>query len=777
MITTKNTHIVRLFRFWFVFTFLCAGMLFSGCAREPDGKVMIIGVDGAEWDILRPMLEQGRLPNFGKIISEGASGALQSFTPTLSPVIWTSIATGKNMETHGISWFMIRDPETGEMIPITSRNRKVKALWNILSDAGRTTGTVGWWASWPAEKVNGFVVSDHVAYHGFGIHVDSEDISSDKTYPPELVKEISPLVVQPIRVSKADVAKFLDPDISRFKYPSTPRFEFNNPIHHFLYIYSTMRTYEDVGLHLLDTKKPDFFAVYFEGIDSVGHFFMRYAPPKVEGIPENQFKAFNKVVENTYIEQDRILGRFLEKADEKTTVIVVSDHGFKQGEERTEIVLSTNDKAAQIWHQIDGVVILWGNNIKKGVKFENASVFDVAPTVLYLMGQAVPDDMTGNVLKDALELKYTKDNPIQKIKTYEGTGEQRSLEPIKRDKAVDREYIERLRALGYLSGSQGAPSDSQDKPQAKKDVGQKPGKSVPMDPLLKKTEPVPDDPKKRILHRLKRGQYKQALKELDIVISMDPEDTDMIAFKADTLRLLGNLDGSIKVYQSMLPILEKKPEDTERKMSLSEIYAKLAEIELAKNDMIMAKKFIEKSFTYTDSNPLTHYALGEYFMLNNNYTEAIKALHRAKSLAPQNVFVFNMLGECYMKMGQIDTARTNLSIALQIDPKVPKSLYNLGLTYYEEKNFGPAKEFLEAALMYKGIFKNQLFYLGNIYFADGNLGRANFYYENASKVEPENWEIWVNLARLAKFSNKKDKVIEYMEKAKSLAPEGQELKL
>ena len=776
MILTTRKLFLRAFWFLIVCIFLCCGWIFSGCGSEPEGKVMIFGVDGAEWDILRPMLEKGRLPNFGKIISEGASGPLQSFTPMLSPVIWTSIATGKKMETHGISWFMIRDPETGELIPVTSRNRKVKALWNILSDAERTTGVVGWWASWPAEKVNGFIVSDHVAYHGFGMHANPEDMSSDKTYPPELVREISPYVIQPIRVSKGDVSKFLNPDVSHFKYPSTPRFEFANPIHHFLYMYSTMRTYEEVGLHLLATKKPDFFAVYFEAIDSVGHFFMRYAPPKVETIPEDEYQAFNKVVENTYVEQDRILGRFLEQADENTTVIVVSDHGFKQGDERSEIVLSTNDKAAQIWHQIDGVAVLWGNNVRKGVKIENASVLDIAPTVLYLMGMAVPEDMPGKILKDALNPEFVKKNLIKTVKTYEGTGVKRSKEPLKRDKAVDKEYIERLRALGYLSGSQaGAPVEKDNAPSP--GMAPKPKKPAPQDPLLANREPLPDDPKKRILHRLRKGQFKQALKELEIVLSMDPEDLEMLSFQADTLRLLGNLDGSIKIYESMVPLIEKEPEETSRKMSLAEVHAKMAEIELAKDDMILAKKYIEKSFTYTDANPLTHYALGEYFMLQKNYTEAIKALHRAKSLSPQNVYIFNMLGECYLKMGQIEIARTNFSIALQIDPKFSKSLYNLGLTYYNEKNFGSAKEFFETALQYKGIFKNHLFYLGNIYFADGNLPKATFYYEHAAKVEPKNWEIWINLARLAKFNNQKDKFKEYMDKAQSLAPKDKELKI
>ena len=80
------------------------------------------------------------------------------------PVIWTTIATGKTPDQHRIGHFVAVN-EKGEQLPVTSQMRKVKALWNILSDAGRRVGVVGWWATWPAEKVNGTIVSDHFAYH------------------------------------------------------------------------------------------------------------------------------------------------------------------------------------------------------------------------------------------------------------------------------------------------------------------------------------------------------------------------------------------------------------------------------------------------------------------------------------------------------------------------------------------------------------------------------------------------------------------------------------
>ena len=102
-------------------------------------------------------MSEGKLPNFAKMRQHGAYAPLISAEPLLSPVVWTTIATGKGPDQHRIGHFVAVN-EKGDQLPVTSRIRKVKALWNILSDAGRRVAVVGWWATWPSEKVNGAIV-------------------------------------------------------------------------------------------------------------------------------------------------------------------------------------------------------------------------------------------------------------------------------------------------------------------------------------------------------------------------------------------------------------------------------------------------------------------------------------------------------------------------------------------------------------------------------------------------------------------------------------------
>ena len=99
--------------------------------------------------IIDPLIKAGRMPHFASLTARGTRTRLLTISPTLSPVIWTTIATGVKPERHGIVDFTAINHETGEAVPVTSNLRRVPALWNRFSDAGRTVGFIGWWVKPP----------------------------------------------------------------------------------------------------------------------------------------------------------------------------------------------------------------------------------------------------------------------------------------------------------------------------------------------------------------------------------------------------------------------------------------------------------------------------------------------------------------------------------------------------------------------------------------------------------------------------------------------------
>ena len=95
----------------------------------------MIGIDSADWKIIDALVAQGRMPNLASLRERGTSGPIQTLVDfPLSPVIWTSVATGKTPAKHGITWFLVDQPD-GTRVPVRSHNRKAKALWNILGRA------------------------------------------------------------------------------------------------------------------------------------------------------------------------------------------------------------------------------------------------------------------------------------------------------------------------------------------------------------------------------------------------------------------------------------------------------------------------------------------------------------------------------------------------------------------------------------------------------------------------------------------------------------------
>jgi hypothetical protein len=152
-----------------------AGITACGGRREtppansapPDAaetRIVLFGIDGADWDRAIPLVRMGKLPTLARVMREGTSRTLRSLEPErLSPTIWTTAATGVLPDKHGIDNFVARGPD-GSLRPITSNQRRRAALWNIFSSRGISVGVLGWLATWPAEPVHGWLVSSYTPF-------------------------------------------------------------------------------------------------------------------------------------------------------------------------------------------------------------------------------------------------------------------------------------------------------------------------------------------------------------------------------------------------------------------------------------------------------------------------------------------------------------------------------------------------------------------------------------------------------------------------------------
>ncbi len=350
-----------------------ADMSVSG---SPARRVVVIAIDGADWREIHPLVERGLLPAIGSLIETGASGELSTFRPTLSPMIWTTVATGQPPLRHGILDF--REPGSGT--PYTSNTRRVPALWNLLGERGIPVGVVGWWVTWPAEAVNGHLVS---AYSTVGLSTIKGTLFERldrQTHPPELMAEIEPLIEPALEEARDELASILE------GYAPPPEdVEFSKRLRVASWVLSADRIFSWAAIRIAEKFDPRFLAVYLSAVDENSHVFCN----------ENPWRdtVCGRVLERVYASVDRQVGAIIEAMGPDATVILLSDHGFERARGHMHGLL----------HGPPGILILKGPEIRAGATIRAASIYDLTPTVLALFGVPVARDLRGRVLLSAFE--------------------------------------------------------------------------------------------------------------------------------------------------------------------------------------------------------------------------------------------------------------------------------------------------------------------------------------------------------------------------------------
>jgi len=453
----RNAHLRRTIAILAVALVVAAAVVFyvrtpgpADDVRIPaaPSRILIVGIDGLDWSRVNRLADEGRMPNVARMRSEGSSGILHSIRPFVSPTIWTCIATGKTEEKHGISGFVVNIPNSADASPTTSNMRKVKAVWQILSAAERSVGVIGWLVTYPADVVNGYLISSHVtlalsAKREARAPNQTDDWLSEGIYPKSLWSEVADNVYHEEDVGDSIIESFIATSVDRARQEENVR---TSSLAKF---YAADMTSLTLARHFFETRPADLSVVYFRGSDITSHFFWRFMEPESwkKELSAEVIETFSPVVERYYALADSLLGEVLELVDDDTVVVLLSDHGFAghRGYRGFE-----GDVAVGIeMHREDGIIFISGPGIKRGGSIAGASVLDATPTVLALAGLPVARDMDGRPLTEAMSRTFLERHPVIHIDSYEvGDAPDGDLTPI--ESPVDDEIKEMLRSLGYI---------------------------------------------------------------------------------------------------------------------------------------------------------------------------------------------------------------------------------------------------------------------------------------------------------------------------------------
>lgn len=389
------------------------------------------------------MIDRGELPNLARLVAGGSSGNMGTLEPRLSPMLWTSIATGKRPPKHGIFGFSEPTHDGQSVRPITILGRTTKAVWNILNQNGLRPCVVGWWPSHPAEPVNGVIVSNLV--HQAGEGPQPAPMPAGAVYPESWTDRIAGLRITPMDLPGEVIRAFV-PEYDRVDQGKDGR------------IHSLGRVIaETINLHAAATEviehaEWDFAAIYYDAIDHFGHLCMKYHPPRLPWVDETDFAIYQHVIATAYRYHDVMLGRLLELAGPDVTVILISDHGFHPDNSRPDYIPAEAAGPA-VEHRTFGIVVLSGPGIKRGEVLYGSSLLDVVPTILHLFGLPLGQDMDGKVLVTAFE----RPGAIESVKSWDAIDGDAGLHPpgVRFDSVGSAEAMKQLVALGYVA----APGD------------------------------------------------------------------------------------------------------------------------------------------------------------------------------------------------------------------------------------------------------------------------------------------------------------------------------
>lgn len=702
-------------------------------------KVLLIGLDGADWNILDPLIRKDRLPNIGRIARAGVRARLRTITPMLSPVIWTSIATGVLPGRHGIIDFLATTGREGERVPVTSTLRKTRAIWNILSENGLTVGVVGWWASYPAEEVNGFVVSDRVAYQLFGAHPAREQARVGKVFPRDLDAQVASLTVAPEAVGAGEVGRYvrLAPD------PGSLSAEQNRMIDDLRTLIAAGDTYANLSLVLGGRFRPDFQAVYLESTDTVAHLFMRHAPPALPGVDREEARRFGMAVDEYYRHVDDLVGRLLEAAGESTAVILCSDHGFRTGDNRPLTESRIGYGQAADWHRKYGVLILHGPPFRKGRELEEASVLDITPTVLALFGLPVAEDMDGRPILDAFEPAFLQAHPIAYIPTHErnpAAGAARVAEAARPPDAAqpadpegDRELKEKLRSLGYLR--QDTPSSHNNRGMLLMTVGKYDEAIAEFERAIQGSEDLGIARLNIARAHLRRKDYDAAVAALEAHLARQPRSKE-------AENLLGNIAmerGRMREAEEHFhKALAYEPNFTDARNSLGILYDRLGREPDAIREFLRVIE-VDKEYAEALNN------LGVIYKKQGRKGEAIAAFQKAITADPEFAGSYSNLALVHEQEGNQKAAEEQYRKALKRDPKNAAVRTNYGGLLYALGRLEESRRELEQAVAIDPSYASAHNNLGAVYGKLGRLQDEISAYRAAVRLDPDYADVHHNL--------------------------------
>jgi predicted AlkP superfamily phosphohydrolase/phosphomutase/Tfp pilus assembly protein PilF len=604
-------------------------------ARSTPSRVVVFAIDGADWELLSELADDGRIPNIKALTQGGTTASPQTVQPTISPTVWTTVATGLTPDRHGVLDYT--DPM--QHSPVDAYSRRVPAVWDIANAFARTSHVTNWWTAWPPSSADGVVFDTPVG------------LNPNAVFPAEVAPRAQSLVAPLNTVNYDQVHRFLN--ISPAEYDAAVNSgNANDPVNIFRGLLAKTWSDHRVAINLYNDarqrgREPLLTMVSYDGTDAVNHLFAPFHPPLREDVSEVNYRKYWPAVGNYYAEIDRLIGEWMNVLPKETTVIVVSAYGFRWGKNRPHEIPS--GRAALSDHRNTGIFIAYGPAVAPSRASHQMSVYDVAPTILGLLGLPKSLEMPGNVATWA----FRDLQPLTSVRVV-SYGEFVGDRPIHAGAREDlKQYQAALQAIGHLN-------DPNRNLTPVLEEGEGPARAAaPLPPEKWGTYAYYNNLGVELRGK---GKLKEASEAFEQAVELNPERPAPylnLAMAYFDRQFYTDADETFfKAVAKGLPNAEAYIID------FAALYRERNMVSRAIGVLAKGKELFPQSYLISAN-------LGSAMVAASRYTEGVPELERALGMQPSSTLVLNNLGIFYAKKNDYARALDYWNRSLSIQPQQP----------------------------------------------------------------------------------------------------------
>jgi tetratricopeptide (TPR) repeat protein len=528
--------------------------------------------------------------------------------------------------------------------------------------------------------VNGVIITDR---HAKAVGPPDKDWPLDEraVYPADLLAQAKELRVHPAETRPLQVMPFI-PKLAELDP------EKDQNLHQLRILLAECATVHNIATLLAEKANWDFLGVYYDAIDRFAHAFMEYHPPKMPHVSDADFEHYQHVMTGCYRFHDMMLGRLMQLAGEDTTYIIVSDHGFHSDHLRPAGSSKIKDGRPVAWHRQYGTLVISGPNIKNDQRVYGASLLDITPTVLWLLGHPVAQDMDGKALTQILDVEVPPQ--AETIDSYE-TGErfhalmpEGSASTDGEDPWTAQKMLDQLAGLGYIEKDQSVDGVVVDRA---RNLGQvyaatgRPAKAIEQYEQVLKKKPDDKGTKMAIAScRLELGQLDECETIVKEVLS-DQADAPQASFYMGVVAFRrGDIDAALEYL--------KHAEQFDARMP--GLHVQIGNVYLRRKHWRDAERAFKKALAIDEDSAEAHDGLGVAYRWQKRPAEAVHAHMQSIALLHYRPQTHIHLGLALAETGQIDWAIRAFNVALEQNPSSTFAHHCLA-QLYERAKHDPAK--------------------------------------------------------------------------------------